>query len=398
MTRGFHILANGPWRWRSSALGLALVLLLAACGSVGVNGGPNSAASGVGSPGDGTPPLNAPTISGTPAASVSVGQAYSFSPSASGGDGSALTFAIVNLPSWASFDSSSGQLTGTPAASDIGTVASIQISVTDGQSTATLPAFSITVVNALQLSGSPSTSALVGQPYAFQPSSNATPGTALTFSVQNQPTWTNFDSTTGQLSGTPAQAGTFSNIVISATDGIQTATLAAFNITVTAPTSSSPPTIIGTPPTSVTAGSLYTFTPQASDPAGKPLTFSIQNQPAWATFSTSTGALIGTPTSAQAGTYAGVVISVSDGSQTASLAPFSVKVVAPLRISGSPATQVVAGQSYSFVPTTSASAGSLLTFSIQNRPAWATFSGATGLLAEPRAPLRRAPTRTSSSA
>ncbi len=380
MARCFYLVANKLWHWRASALGLGLVLLLAACGSVGVNGGPNSTASGVTSPGDGTPPANAPTISGTPAASAIVGQAYSFSPSASGGDGSTLTFAIVNQPSWASFDGSSGQLTGTPAATDIGTVANIQISVTDGQSSATLPAFSITVANALQLSGSPPTSALVGQPYAFQPSSNATPGTPLTFSVQNQPVWTNFDSTTGQLSGTPTQPGTFSNIVVSASDGTQTATLAAFSITVTAPTSGSPPTIVGTPPSSVTAGSLYSFTPQASDPSGKPLTFSIQNQPAWASFSTSTGSLTGTPTSAQAGSYAGIVISVSDGSQSASLAPFSVKVVTPLTISGSPGTQVVAGQSYSFTPTTNAPAGSSLTFSIQNRPTWATFSGTTGLL------------------
>ena len=46
-------------------------------------------------------------------------------------------YALVNLPGWASFDSSTGQLAGTPTSSSIGTYANIEISVSDGQATAT---------------------------------------------------------------------------------------------------------------------------------------------------------------------------------------------------------------------------------------------------------------------
>ena len=87
------------------------------------------------------------------------------------------------------------------------------------------------------------------------------------------------------------------------------------------------PTISGSPPTSVTQGTAYSFTPSGADADGNPLTFSIANAPAWATFSSSTGRLSGTPTNAQVGTYSNITISVSDGTASASLPAFSIQVV-----------------------------------------------------------------------
>jgi large repetitive protein len=368
---------------RLGVLGLVLALSAVACDSVGVShsdlaSNTNSASSpSLGSSTTSTPPV----ISGTPATSVVAGQSYSFTPTASDAAGNTLTFSIANAPPWASFDTTSGTLSGTPTVANVGTFANILISVTDGQSTVSLPAFPITVVAPLTISGSPPTSVIVGSGYAFQPTTSAPPGTVLTFSVQNVPAWATFNTSTGLLAGTPTQTGAFTNIVISVTDGFQTSSLAAFTITVSAPPSNgNPPVISGQPPTSVTVGSLYTFTPTASDPGGNALTFSIQNQPAWASFSTSTGTLAGTPTSSQVGTYSNIVISVSDGTLSSSLPAFSIKVEALLTISGTPATQAIAGQSYSFQPTTNAPSGTALTFSIQNRPAWASFSATTGLL------------------
>jgi hypothetical protein len=56
------------------------------------------------------------------------------------------------------------------------------------------------------------------------------------------------------------------------------------------------------------------------------LTFSIQNKPEWATFDAASGALTGTPAAANVGTYSNIVVSVSDGSQNASLAAFTITV------------------------------------------------------------------------
>jgi hypothetical protein len=85
-------------------------------------------------------------------------------------------------------------------------------------------------------------------------------------------------------------------------------------------------TIQGVPPAGVNYGSPYNFTPTVSAPAGAALAFSIQNKPAWAAFNTSNGALSGTPTAADVGTNADIVISVSDSTSSASLAPFSISV------------------------------------------------------------------------
>ena len=85
---------------------------------------------------------HAPTISGSPQTSTTDGTAYSFVPTGSDVDGNTLTYSITNMPSWASFTPSSGALTGTAV---LGTYSNIQIGVSDGSLSATLPAFSITV-------------------------------------------------------------------------------------------------------------------------------------------------------------------------------------------------------------------------------------------------------------
>ena len=93
------------------------------------------------------PPLSenrAPTITGTPPTSVKVGDAYSFQPDASDPDGDTLTFSIQSKPLWASFDSATGTLSGTPQAGDEGTYDDISIVVTDGSSNDSMN-FAITV-------------------------------------------------------------------------------------------------------------------------------------------------------------------------------------------------------------------------------------------------------------
>ena len=87
----------------------------------------------------------APTISGTPPASVTVGSYYNFQPAASDPDGDPLTFSIQNKPSWLVFYPDTGRLGRTATAANVGTYSNIVIRVSDGVSTAALPAFSITV-------------------------------------------------------------------------------------------------------------------------------------------------------------------------------------------------------------------------------------------------------------
>lgn len=331
------------------------------------------------------PPNTPPSISGSPGTSVTEGQAYSFTPSASDPDGQALTFSIANRPSWASFSASTGQLSGTPPIGAAGSYMNIAISVSDGVVSSTLPAFTIVVERANRapvITGTPSTAAREGAAYSFQPGASDPDGDAVSFSISNKPSWAAFNTANGALSGTPpaGSAGTYGNIVISVSDGRLSSSLAAFSISVAA---NRAPTISGTPGTKATVSQAYSFTPTASDPDGQALTFSIANKPAWASFSASNGRLSGTPGTSHVGVTSGIVISVSDGLASRSLAAFSIEVAADNRaptISGTPPTTAREGQAYSFTPVASDPDGDTLSFSIANKPSWATFSTSTGAL------------------
>jgi hypothetical protein len=307
------------------------------------------------------PPANsAPTISGNPGTTVTENQPYSFTPSAHDADGDALTFTIINRPSWATFNGTTGRLSGTPSASHVGVHNNITIRVSDGNATASLTSFSVTVVavpppnSPPTISGVPPTAATENQAYAFAPSANDADGNPLTFTITNRPSWTTFNSTTGRLSGTPSAShvGVHSNITIRVSDGAATASLPSFSITVAAaPIPNRPPTIAGIPTTSVMVDQAYAFTPSADDEDDDPLAFTISNRPSWAAFDSTTGRLSGTPHAGDVATYSNIVIHVSDGEATTSLAAFSIQVVAT----------ATGSATLSWIPPTTNTDGSTLT-------------------------------------
>ena len=274
----------------------------------------------------------APSISGTPPQTVKVGVMYMFAPQGSDADNDPLQFSIQNRPGWATFDAATGVLSGMPMLGSEGTYADITVAVSDGSESDSLPPFTVVVEPASaanmppEISGTPTTSVVVGNNYSFTPTVFDADGDALTFSVTNRPSWAAFDSGTGALTGTPlaGDTGSYNNIAISVTDAQSNASLPAFGIAVVA--ANNAPSISGTPPTQGSVGQVYSFTPTASDPDGDTLTFSIQNRPGWASFDAASGALTGTPAAGDAGTHSNVVITVSDGSLNASLSAFDINV------------------------------------------------------------------------
>lgn len=151
------------------------------------------------------------------------------------------------------------------------------------------------------------------------------------------------------------------------------------------------PTITGTPKTSFGTNSWYSFLPTANDPAvaKSTLRYSIVNKPSWALFSVYSGRLEGA-TPATVGTYSNIRITVRSATGTATLPAFSITIVPKTTTSsvtnrvptltGTPATSVTAGSAYAFRPTGADPEGATLTWSITNRPTWATFSTTTGAL------------------
>jgi hypothetical protein len=132
---------------RALLTALSVTLLATACG-----GGGDASTGQQTTP----PPVatnHTPTISGSPPTTATVGQAYSFTPTAADADGDTLTFTLsaTNKPSWMTFNSSTGALSGTPTAT--GSFANISVTVSDGKATATMTGFSLTVNSAATTTG-----------------------------------------------------------------------------------------------------------------------------------------------------------------------------------------------------------------------------------------------------
>ena len=174
------------------------------------------------------------------------------------------------------------------------------------------------------LTGTPPTSVDQDKPYSFKPIGADEDSDTLIYSVNTKPEWATFNEQTGELSGTPTSTDTTTGIVISVSDTKTTTSLAAFDLLVNPV--NNPPTISGSPQTTVDEDSDYSFTPIASDLEGGPLTFSINKPVPWATFNPTTGTLSGTPNQAAIGTTTGIIISVSDGESTKELPAFDLTV------------------------------------------------------------------------
>jgi hypothetical protein len=83
-------------------------------------------------------------LSGAPKTTATAGSNYLYQPSLTQGSGD-VTFSVSGMPKWATFDSSTGVLTGTPATADEGKSGAITITATNGMSSASVGPFTIQV-------------------------------------------------------------------------------------------------------------------------------------------------------------------------------------------------------------------------------------------------------------
>jgi VCBS repeat-containing protein len=184
-----------------------------------------------------------PILSGS-VATINEGDALNFQPSMVDQDNSdSHSYTVSNLPSWASFDTKTGTLSGTPSNGDVGIYQDIGITVTDSHSASDSIKFSLTVINindAPVIIGTPSNGVNQDALYHFTPKAtdvdiDVNPSEKLVYSIENKPAWASFDVKTGKLSGTPANAdvGQYTNIIISVSDVANTKVpLTAFTINV----------------------------------------------------------------------------------------------------------------------------------------------------------------------
>lgn len=133
-----------------------------------------------------------------------------------------------------------------------------------------------TTVKAMQITTSASAqgSVTVGQTFTLTPNVTGGSGKTLTFTVANAAPWMTFNAGTGVLTGTPtaANVGTYSNIVISVSDGQASASAAPFTIQVVAAAASTGSTGAGATGAGATGTADVSWTPPTTNTDGSTLT------------------------------------------------------------------------------------------------------------------------------
>ncbi|MCU8017565.1 Ig-like domain-containing protein [Shewanella sp. SM72] len=332
-------------------------------------------------------PNGAPTISGSPILIVNQDASYQFTPTASDSVGDTLSFSISNKPTWATFNTATGMLSGIPLNQDVGVTNGIVISVSDGTLSASLPAFNLTVTNvndAPTISSMAMTAATQDAAYSYIfAAADTDVGDVLTLSAITKPSWLSFNAATGVLSGTPTNADVGSHPVtlrVRDTDGLTADQ--SFMVIVTnvndAPVISSPAI------TTATQDIAYSYTVIATDlDVGAVLTLSVVTKPSWLSFNAVTGLLSGTPSNADVGSHA-VLLRVTDADGLTADQSFSITVTnsndAPT-ITSTATTAAVQDAVYSYTfAATDVDVDDVLTFSAVTIPSWLSFNAATGLL------------------
>lgn len=168
---------------------------------------------------------------------IAEGQPLEFIVSATDGNSDNLTYTVASLPDGATFSSSERRFSWIPDYTQAGNF-SVEFMVSDGvfNDSETVSVAVINTNRTPDISGAPASTVMASATFNFTPVAVDLDGDNLTFTVENQPSWTVFSSVDGHLSGAPddSHVGTFSDIRINVSDGQATASLSPFAITVSA--------------------------------------------------------------------------------------------------------------------------------------------------------------------
>lgn len=331
---------------------------------------------------------SAPTIEVSDQSAL-VGKPFTYQPTIADAQNDALSIAINNAPDWLNLNSTTGEVSGTPATTDVGKFENIKITVSDGE-LSNSGLFSITVSEEQSANTPPSVtaspkSAIVNKYYELALTISDKENDPLTVSIDNLPSWLNFDTNTAVLSGTPSTSdiGTYSNIQVFVSDGEFTTNLTLSIEVESAPTSNTAPEISGIAP-DAEVNSAYSFIPTASDADGDTLRFAFKNLPAWAQFNTQNGEISGTPKEQDIGTIENIELTVDDGVDAASLVisitvnPAETENTAPI-VSGTP-NKAFVNTHFTFTPTVTDAEDDTFTFTLSSLPNWLSFNATSGTL------------------
>jgi len=330
-----------------------------------------------------------PSLAAIPAQNVNEGNLLTFTASATDSDlpANTLTYSLLNPPSGAAINASTGVFTWTPSEAQGPGTYNLTVRVSDGTATQDRPV-SVTVG---EVNVAPALAAIAaqnvneGEALAFTAvgSDSDLPANTLTYSLLGAPTGAAINAANGNVTWTPTEAqgpGTF-NFTARVSDGSLTQDR---SVTVTVNEVNTPPVLASITPQTVDEGTSLAFTASATDadlPANT-LTFSLVNAPSGAAINPATGSFSWTPSEAQGPGTFDFIVRVSDGTATHDRAVSVTvnEVNTPPVLAGIPPQTVDEGTSLACTASATDAdlPASTLTFSLVNAPDGATINPATG--------------------
>ncbi len=282
-----------------------------------------------------------PVIEVTPATAVqgTMGQVYAGTTFAQTGGVLPIGWSATGLPAGLTLDAATGALTGTPT--EAGGFA-VVVTATDANGCTGSVAFTLRICPEMAIDAPASLAAgTVGTAYGPVTFTQTGSAAAITWSATGLPTGLTLDPTTGSLTGTPGEPGSFT-VVVTATDANGCAVSRSYPLTISCPTITlSPGALPG-----ATAGTAYGQTLTASSAlVGGSYSYSVFSGalPAGVTLNPATGEISGTPTAV--GTFSFTVRATHDPTGcTGDQAYTLVVVCATITVGGgAPPTNVTAG-------------------------------------------------------
>ncbi len=276
-----------------------------------------------------------PTILSNPVVLATVGTAYTYPVQASDPNpGDILTYTLPAAPAGMAISASTGAISWTPSASQIGTNA-VQVVVTNISGGFASQLYQITVQAVAPtvppvITSTPLTTGNIAQEYDYQIlATDQNPGAILSYSLLASPAGAIVNFANGLVQWVPATSqGGSANFTIQVQDQFLLKATQSFTVTVGARNIQSP-LITSTPITAASATVVYSYPVTATDPnSGATLTYSLTSAPTGMTIGASTGVIQWTPTVLQEG-LRNVAVRVQDSLGASASQLFSILVSAP---------------------------------------------------------------------
>jgi hypothetical protein len=279
------------------------------------------------------------------------------------------TWAASGLPAGLSINAA-GTISGTPT---VAGVFNVQFTVTDSAGASDTKTIALTLNQTPTITSGTGTLQdwTVNQPYPATTITSINGTAPITWSATGLPAGMTINVSTGTISGTPSATGTFASVVVTAKDNFNVSTTATFSFKINAA-----PSVTTASLPNWTVDAAYPSTTMASSGGTAPVGWSATGLPDGLAINPSTGAITGTPTTANSFS---VTVTVTDNAGASASRAYTVVISGAISITSSTLPDGEANVAYS-ASVTKTGGTAPLSWSASGLPTGLTMNSSTGAI------------------